>query len=61
MADSSAPAEKTDPDVIPFVGEITKFLETEAPADVRKAIAKAGRKDILSKSYPYDREMDGGE
>ena len=61
MADSSAPAEKTDPDVIPFVGEITKFLETEAPADVRKAIAKAGRKDILSKSYPYDREMDGDE
>jgi polyphosphate kinase 2 len=42
---------------IPFVGDITKFLETEAPADIRKAIAAAGRKDILSDSYPYDREM----
>lgn len=49
---------KSDPDVIPFVGEITRFLQTEAPPDIRKAIEKAGRKDILSKSYPYDREMD---
>lgn len=56
-----AAAEKPDPDVIPFVGEIAKFLETEAPAEVRKAIAKAGRKDILDKSYPYDREMGGSE
>lgn len=61
MADSSAHAAKPDPDAIPFVGEITTFLETEAPADIRKAIAKAGRKDILSKSYPYSREMDGDD
>ncbi len=60
MAESTAP-EKSDPDVIPFVGDITKFLETEAPADVRKTIEKAGRKDILSKSYPYGREMGGSD
>lgn len=49
-----------DPSVIPFVGEITKFLETGAPADIRKAIARAGKHDILSKTYPYDREMKDG-
>ena len=47
-----------DPDAIPFVGDITRFLETEAPAAVRKAIAGAGKKDILDKSYPYRKEMD---
>jgi polyphosphate kinase len=46
---------------VPFVGAITKFLETEAPADIRKAIAEGGRKDILSKSYPYKKEIDGDE
>jgi polyphosphate kinase 2 len=51
-------AKPADSAAIPFVGEITKFLETEAPAAIRKAIAKAGKKDILSASYPYPREMD---
>jgi polyphosphate kinase 2 len=54
-------AEKPDPDVIPFVGDITRYLEDEAPAEIRKAIAGASRKDILSKSYPYRREMDGDD
>ena len=49
---------KPDPYAIPFVGDITKFLETEAPPDVRKAIENGGKKDILTKSYPYDREID---
>lgn len=53
MARSEAPT----PQAIPFVGEITKFLETEAPEEVRRVIAEADRKDILSKSYPYGREM----
>ena len=44
---------------IPFVGEITRFLEAEAPVDIRKAIAGAGKDDILSQSYPYEREMKG--
>ncbi|MCB2136199.1 MAG: polyphosphate kinase 2 [Rhodobacteraceae bacterium] len=45
---------------IPFVGEITRFLETGAPPDIREAIAKAGKKDILSPTYPYDRTMKKG-
>ena len=46
---------------IPYVGAITRFLETQAPADIRRAIAEGGRRDILSKSYPYRKEMDGDE
>jgi len=65
MADKSAPDTKADakpdPDLIPFVGEITKFLDTEAPTAIRNAIEGAGHKDILDKSYPYDREMDNDD
>ena len=42
---------------IPFVGDITRFLEEEAPKDIRQAIEKAGKKDILSATYPYDRAL----
>ncbi|MEZ5779600.1 MAG: polyphosphate kinase 2 [Paracoccaceae bacterium] len=45
------------PQDIPFVGDITRFLETEAPAAIRKAIAGADKDDILSESYPYDGKM----
>ncbi len=58
---SSAAAKAPPPSAIPYVGAITKFLQTGAPDDVRRAIAQGGRKDILSKSYPYGREMDGDE
>lgn len=51
----AAPAKA--PAAIPFVGDITKFLETEAPADIRELIAEAGKDDILSESFPYDEEM----
>jgi len=46
---------------IPFVGDITKFLEQEAPKPLRKAIEDAGRKDVLDPSYPYPREMKGAD
>lgn len=42
---------------IPFVGDMTRFLHTEAPEGVRKAILEADSDDILSKSYPYREEM----
>jgi len=46
MADKSTsdtkPDAKPDPDLIPFVGEITRFLETEAPTLIRNAIEGAG-------------------
>ncbi len=54
---SKAPAEAGPK--IPFVGDITKFLETEAPAEIRKQIETADKDDILSESYPYDAEMKG--
>lgn len=42
---------------IPFVGEITKFLEEEAPKTIRKRIEDADKDDILSPSYPYREEI----
>ncbi|QPZ91130.1 polyphosphate kinase 2 [Thioclava electrotropha] len=50
--------DKSDPPFdIPFVGEITRYLEDEAPDAVREAIEEAGKDDMLSPSYPYDEEM----
>lgn len=45
-------------DAIPFVGDITRYLETEAPEKIRAAIRDAGKDDILSKDYPYREELD---
>ena len=44
---------------IPHVGEITDFLEKLAPADIRRAIADAGKDDMLDPGYPYPEEMRG--
>lgn len=41
----------------PFDGAISTFFETKAPRDIRKAIEKAGKDDILDASYPYDAEL----
>ena len=49
----------TEAQDIPFVGDITKYLETEAPADIRDAILNGDKDDILSESYPYGQEMKG--
>ena len=43
----------------PFDGAITKFFEDDAPADLRKSIETAKKKDILDTSYPYSKPMDG--
>lgn len=52
---------------LPFDGAISAFYQDEAPADVRNAIKRAEKGDILSASYPhsermarkvYDKEMD---
>lgn len=42
---------------LPFDGAISKFLAEDAPKDIRKTLEKADKDDILSKSYPYKREM----
>jgi len=46
---------------LPFDGAISSFYENDAPADVRKAIKDAGKKDILSPTYPYRKLMDRDE
>ena len=40
-----------------FVGEITRYLETGAPAAIRHAIETAEGDDILDPSYPWREEM----
>ena len=42
----------------PFDGAISRFLKDDAPKSVRKAIETGDKDDILSDSYPHDREME---
>lgn len=44
-------------DVIPFVGQISKYFEHDAPKSLRTAIETAGPKDIINPGYPYREEM----
>ncbi len=46
---------------LPFDGAISKFYQHTAPKALRDAIAGAKKKDILSKAYPYDRQVDSDE
>lgn len=43
---------------LPLVGQITDYLKKGAPKEIRKAIEKAGKDDILDPDYPYREEMD---
>ncbi len=42
---------------LPFDGAITRFLQQDAPEDIRRAIEDGASRDILSPHYPYDRWM----
>jgi polyphosphate kinase 2 len=44
---------------LPFDGAISRYFREGAPKEVRKAIEKAGKDDILTASYPYRQEMKG--
>ncbi len=46
---------------LPFDGAISAFHKNEAPDEVRKAIAEAGKKDVLSDAYPYPKVMGRSE
>ena len=46
---------------LPFDGAISKFFNETAPDPVRKAITEGGKKDILSKTYPYKQRMNREE
>jgi polyphosphate kinase 2 len=43
---------------LPFDGAISRFAAEAAPDDIRKALKGAKKRDILSASYPYRRELD---
>ncbi len=42
---------------LPFHGEITAYFETAAPENVRNAIRRADKGDILDGSYPHSERM----
>ena len=42
---------------LPFDGAISAYFHEDAPKDVRKAIEKAGKDDILSATYPHSDRM----
>jgi polyphosphate kinase len=44
---------------LPFDGAISRYFREGTPADIRKTIEKAGKDEILTKSYPYREEMKG--
>ena len=46
---------------LPFDGAISAFYETGAPDHIRDQIRDADKDDILSPSYPHDREMKRGD
>ena len=43
---------------LPFDGGISTFYADHAPDDVRRSIDEAGKRDVLSATYPYKKEMD---
>lgn len=44
---------------LPFDGAISRYFREGAPKDIRKAIEKAGKHDILTETYPYRQEIKG--
>ena len=41
-------SKNTSPHPLPYVGEITRYFEEQAPKDIRKAIQKGGLEDLES-------------
>jgi polyphosphate kinase 2 len=44
---------------LPFDGAISRYFREGAPKEVRKAIEKAGKDEIMTASYPYREEIKG--
>lgn len=42
---------------LPFDGAITRFFEKEAPEEIRKAIKRADKDDILNPDYPHTERL----
>ena len=45
---------------LPFDGAISAFYKDEAPKEVRSAIKRAKKGDIISSSYPHTERLSGG-
>lgn len=45
----------------PLGGAISRFATEEAPEEIRDALKKAGKNDILDPAYPYREMLDGEE
>jgi polyphosphate kinase len=50
-------ATEDTPMTLPFDGAISRYFQETAPKEVRKAIEKQTKDDILNKDYPYREEM----
>ncbi|MEM9395407.1 MAG: polyphosphate kinase 2 [Pseudomonadota bacterium] len=46
---------------LPFDGAISEFYDKKAPKEIRAAIDKAGKNDVLDPEYPYRDRMDRDE
>lgn len=42
---------------LPFDGAISAFFQNDAPADIREAIKRADKDDILATTYPHPEEL----
>jgi polyphosphate kinase 2 len=42
---------------LPFDGAVSRFVEKDAPKEVRAALKDADKKDILDPRYPYDKRL----
>lgn len=50
-------AKSDSADGMTYVGSITRYLEKDAPKDLRKTIQNAGKGDLLDPLYPYPELM----
>lgn len=46
---------------LPYVGQITAYLDGKAPKSIRKQIGDAGANDIMDQDFPYRDMMDKGD
>ena len=42
----------------PFDGAVSRYVETEAPKDIREALKDADKHEILDPRYPYQKRLD---
>ena len=45
----------------PFDGAVSRFIETEAPPEIRETLRKARKDEILDPAYPYRTRISGEE